>query len=41
MLANGTEVLLTPKAGDVFKGEPVTHKMGNTGRTPIHNLMVA
>lgn len=40
ILANGKEVPLARKAGDVFYGEPVTHKIENTGKTPIHNLIV-
>ena len=40
ILANGTEVPLSRKAGDVFYGEPVTHQIVNTGKTPIHNLIV-
>jgi quercetin dioxygenase-like cupin family protein len=40
ILASGTEVPLSRKAGDVFYGEPVTHQIANTGKTPIHNLIV-
>jgi beta-alanine degradation protein BauB len=40
ILANGTEKPLSRKAGDVFYGEPVTHQIVNTGKTPIHNLIV-
>lgn len=40
VLADGTEVRLARKAGDVFYGEPVTHRIVNTGTTPIHNLIV-
>jgi hypothetical protein len=40
ILADGTEVPLTRKAGDVFYNEPQTHRIVNTGTTPIHNLIV-
>jgi hypothetical protein len=40
ILANGTEIALARKAGDVFYSGPVTHQIGNTGETPIHNLIV-
>lgn len=40
ILANGTEVPLARKPGDVFYSGPVTHKIVNTGDTPIHNLIV-
>ena len=40
VLANGTEVPLARKAGDVFYNGPTTHKIVNTGKTPIHNLIV-
>jgi beta-alanine degradation protein BauB len=40
ILATGTEVPLSRKVGDVFYGEPVTHQIANTGKTPIHNLIV-
>jgi hypothetical protein len=36
---DGTEVSLERKAGDVFYSGPVAHKIVNTGKTPIHNLM--
>jgi hypothetical protein len=37
---DGTEVALARKAGDVFYSGPVTHKIVNTGDTPIHNLII-
>jgi quercetin dioxygenase-like cupin family protein len=40
ILADGTEVPLARKPGDVFYSGPVTHKIVNTGNTPIHNLIV-
>lgn len=40
ILADGTERLLARKTGDVFYSGPVTHKIVNTGTTPIHNLIV-
>jgi beta-alanine degradation protein BauB len=40
ILADGTEVPLARKPGDVFYNGPVTHKIVNTGKTPIHNLIV-
>jgi hypothetical protein len=40
ILSNGKEIALSRKAGDVFYNEPVTHKIVNTGNTPIHNLIV-
>ena len=40
ILANGTAVPLVRKAGHVFYNGPVTHKIVNTGDTPIHNLIV-
>ena len=40
ILADGTEVPLPRKAGEVFYNGPVTHKIVNTGETPIHNLIV-
>ena len=40
VLADGTEVPHARKPGDVFYGGPVTHKIVNTGKTPIHNLIV-
>ena len=35
-----TEGPATNAKGDVFFNEPVTHKITNTGTTPIHNLIV-
>ena len=40
ILADGTEVPLARKTGDVFYNGPVTHRIVNTGKTPIHNLIV-
>jgi beta-alanine degradation protein BauB len=40
ILANGNEVPLARKPGDVFYSGPVTHKIVNTGDKPIHNLIV-
>jgi quercetin dioxygenase-like cupin family protein len=40
ILADGTELPLARKPGDVFYSGPVTHKIANTGKTPIHNLIV-
>lgn len=40
VLSDGTEVPLARKAGDVFYSGPVTHRIANTGKTPIHNLIV-
>jgi quercetin dioxygenase-like cupin family protein len=40
ILPDGTQVSLARKAGDVFYSGPVTHQIANTGRTPIHNLIV-
>lgn len=40
ILADGTEIALSRKAGDVFYNGPVTHRIVNTGKTPIHNLIV-
>jgi hypothetical protein len=40
ILPDGTEVLLARQSGDVFCNGPVTHKVTNTGKTPIHNLIV-
>ena len=37
---DGTEVSLERKPGDVFYSGPVTHRIVNTGKTPIHNLIV-
>lgn len=40
ILADGREVPLVRKSGDVFYSGPVTHRVVNTGSTPIHNLIV-
>ena len=40
ILADGTEVPLARKPGDVFYSGPTTHRIVNTGKTPIHNLIV-
>ncbi len=40
ILADGTEIPLARKPGEVFYNAPVTHKIVNTGNTPIHNLIV-
>jgi hypothetical protein len=40
VLPDGTEIQVARKAGDTFYSGPVTHKIVNTGRTPIHNLIV-
>lgn len=40
ILANGTEIPLARKPGEVFYNGPNTHKIVNTGTTPIHNLIV-
>jgi hypothetical protein len=40
ILANGTEIPLARKPGEVFYNGPTTHKIVNTGTTPIHNLIV-
>ena len=40
VLADGKEVPLARKQGEVFYNGPVTHKIVNTGSTPIHNLIV-
>ena len=40
ILADGTEIPLSRKPGDVFYSGPVTHKIVNTGNTRIHNLIV-
>jgi quercetin dioxygenase-like cupin family protein len=40
ILEDGTEVTLARKPGDVFYRGPATHKIVNTGSTPIHNLIV-
>jgi quercetin dioxygenase-like cupin family protein len=40
ILPDGREIALVRKKGDVFFNEPVTHRIVNTGTTPIHNLIV-
>ena len=40
ILADGKEIPLARKPGDVFYSGPVTHQIVNTGKTPIHNLIV-
>jgi hypothetical protein len=40
ILPDGKEVPLSRKPGDVFYSGPVTHRIENTGSTPIHNLIV-
>jgi hypothetical protein len=40
ILADGREVPLSRKKGDVFFNEATTHRIANTGTTPIHNLIV-
>ena len=40
ILPDGTERPLARKAGEVFYSGPVTHRIVNTGDTPIHNLIV-
>ena len=40
ILADGREVPLLRKPGEVFYSGPATHKIMNTGNTPIHNLIV-
>jgi mannose-6-phosphate isomerase-like protein (cupin superfamily) len=40
ILADGTEIPLARKPGEVFYNGPTTHKIANTGNTPIHNLIV-
>lgn len=40
ILADGTRQPLKRKPGDVFYSGPVTHRIVNTGTTPIHNLIV-
>jgi xanthine dehydrogenase YagT iron-sulfur-binding subunit len=40
ILQDGAEVTLARKPGDVFYSGPVTHRISNTGKTPIHNLIV-
>lgn len=40
LLPDGREIPLARKTGDVFYSGPVTHRIVNTGTTPIHNLIV-
>jgi len=40
ILPDGRQIPLIRKKGDVFFNEAVTHKITNTGTTPIHNLIV-
>ncbi len=40
MLPDGREIPLARKKGEVFFNEAVTHRIANTGTTPIHNLIV-
>ena len=40
LLPGGRDVPLARKAGEVFYSGPVTHRISNTGTTPIHNLIV-
>lgn len=40
ILADGKEIEIGRKVGDVFYSGPVTHRIMNTGDTPIHNLIV-
>lgn len=40
VLADGREIPLARKPGDVFYNGPVTHRVMNTGTRPIHNLIV-
>jgi len=40
ILPDGREVPLSRKKGEVFFNEAVTHRIANTGTTPIHNLIV-
>ena len=40
ILADGRDVPLVRRKGDVFYNEAVTHRIANTGTTPIHNLIV-
>jgi hypothetical protein len=39
ILADRTEVPLVRKPGEIFYNGPTTHKIANTGNTPIHNLI--
>ena len=38
--ADGREILLARKPGEVFYNAPATHRIVNTGSTAIHNLIV-
>ena len=40
ILPDGREIPLVRRKGDVFYNEAVTHRIVNTGTTPIHNLIV-
>jgi hypothetical protein len=40
ILADGARQPIARKPGDVFYSGPVTHRIVNTGTTPIHNLIV-
>ena len=40
ILPDGREVPLVRKKGEVFFNDAVTHRIANTGTTPIHNLIV-
>ena len=40
VLADGSVKTAERKSGDVFYSGPVTHSVENTGKTPIHNLIV-
>jgi mannose-6-phosphate isomerase-like protein (cupin superfamily) len=40
ILDDGTEIPLARKPGEVFYNGPNTHKIVNTGNTPIHNLII-
>jgi quercetin dioxygenase-like cupin family protein len=40
ILPNGKEIPIARKTGDVFYSGPVTHRIANTGDTPIHNLII-
>ena len=40
ILADGRRIPLARTKGDVFYNDAVTHRITNTGATPIHNLIV-
>jgi hypothetical protein len=40
ILQDGSETPLNRKSGDAFYSGPITHRIVNTGKTPIHNLIV-